>query len=196
MDTLGSFPLLTLVNAHRLSRFFFMNSICTFCNFNKYKDKEAGSSPRLLSAYLTELRTVVGRLHDNNMPRVSSIYFGGGTPSLAPISFFEQVLSLIRDITMVPTNLEVTIEVNPSSLSSALLSALQQLGVNRISLGVQSFNAQYLQMTNRDHTSNGAIESIALARTFFPGKVSCDLMFGMPNQSLTEWRADLNVSAQ
>ena len=159
---------------------------CPYCDFNSHV-RERIDQARFAAALRTELAWEAARLG----PRpLASIFFGGGTPSLmAP----ETVADLIADarclFAPVP-EMEITLEANPTSVEAARLEAFAQAGVNRVSLGVQSLNATDLRLLGRQHSPEQAIAALGIARRIFP-RVSFDLIYARPGQTLAAWRAEL-----
>lgn len=128
-----------------------------------------------------------------NKKEVSSIYFGGGTPSILSISEIKNLLKLIFKNYPVNNDAEITIECNPDDLTENKLTAFKKIGVNRLSIGVQSFNDSDLKFMNRSHDAKKAIESIELSKKIGFKNINVDLIYGLPNQTLTEWKNNLEI---
>jgi len=122
---------------------------------------------------------------------VTSIYFGGGTPSLHPPAHIGHVIETIRCLWPVRDGAEVTLEANPGTVGLYELKKLYASGINRFSLGVQSFSQRKLQQLFRDHDVLQGRESLGLARAAGFGNISMDLIFGIPGETLQEWQNDL-----
>lgn len=122
---------------------------------------------------------------------ISTIYFGGGTPSTLTIEQLERVCSTIYSTYPIAENPEVTIECNPDDLTPEYLERLKELPFNRISMGVQSFNNIQLKSLGRRHTAEGAHLAVANARAAGYNNISIDLMFALPDSTLLEWQHDL-----
>ncbi|MBQ2808083.1 MAG: radical SAM family heme chaperone HemW [Bacteroidaceae bacterium] len=122
---------------------------------------------------------------------ISTIYFGGGTPSTLTIEQLERVCSTIYSTYPIAENPEVTIECNPDDLTPEYLERLKELPFNRISMGVQSFNNIQLKRLGRRHTAEGAHLAVANARAAGYNNISIDLMFALPDSTLLEWQHDL-----
>ena len=122
---------------------------------------------------------------------ISTIYFGGGTPSTLTIEQLERVCSTIYSTYPIAENPEITIECNPDDLTPEYLERLKELPFNRISMGVQSFNNIQLKRLGRRHTAEGAHLAVANARAAGYNNISIDLMFALPGSTLLEWQHDL-----
>ena len=123
---------------------------------------------------------------------LSSLYIGGGTPSLLPLSAIHQLFTAIRSHFTLANNAEVTFEANPDDITPELVDVLLSEGVNRISLGVQSLNEAQLQLLNRRHTASQAISAINLIHRLGMPHISIDLIYGQPRQTIDMWKADLH----
>ena len=156
---------------------------CHYCAFNS---KSGGESER--SAYVDALIREIKRR--GKSARVETIYIGGGTPTTLELNQLEKIICAVAVAFNVDTCAEVTIEANPGTVDAEYLRGLKALGVNRLSLGVQSFNDELLKTLGRVHDSKTAIETVDRATNIF-GNVSVDLMYGLPNQTLEDVRRDL-----
>jgi len=159
---------------------------CPYCDFNSHV-RERIPQAEMLAALRSELAWEAARL----APRqVTSIFFGGGTPSLMdPAS----VATLIDDTARLFTlaeGAEITLEANPTSIEAEKFSAYRAAGVNRVSIGVQSFDPQALKFLGRQHSAEQAIAAIELGRKIFP-RISFDLIYARPEQTEAAWRAEL-----
>ena len=128
--------------------------------------------------------------------KLKSVYIGGGTPSLLPNECFRQIFSCLKDNYSLSPCTELTVEANPGTLSESKIYLLLSLGVNRLSIGVQSFNNEELNILGRIHTSEEALGSIALIRKAGLRNFSIDLIYGIPAQSLNSWRESLSKAAE
>ncbi|KAI9155839.1 hypothetical protein H9P43_008949 [Blastocladiella emersonii ATCC 22665] len=167
---------------------------CAYCAFNVYKVPGAGKARVATEAYVRELRHALTHENGGVKYRVRSVYFGGGTPSLAPLGWFKACLDAILDGRSgheVDPDLEVTVEANPSDVTESLLTGLRALGVNRLSLGIQALDAGALAQFERDHTVDGALRALEQARRVFPGRVTADFIWGRPGQTVTGWTREL-----
>jgi len=164
----------------------FCLSKCPYCDFNSHV-RDRIPQARFAQALRRELAWEAARLGRRPL---GSIFFGGGTPSLmAP----ETVAALIGDVTAAfdpLPDLEITLEANPTSVEAGRLAGFRAAGVNRISLGVQSLEADALGLLGRQHDVAAAIDALTLARKLFP-RVSFDLIYARPGQLIASWRAEL-----
>jgi len=135
--------------------------------------------------YLRALKAEIAQRAGNE--RLSSIYFGGGTPSLLTVDQFSDILAAISNSFTVDETAEITMEANPGTVSEAYLSAIRELGINRLSLGVQSLNDRDLRLLGRGHTAADAKEAVGFARSSGFNNVNIDLVYGLPGQSLPHW---------
>ena len=122
---------------------------------------------------------------------VSSIFFGGGTPSLAPASMFADVLQAIGDSFVLESDAEVSIEANPGASDACRFEGYRRAGINRISIGVQSFDAKELKFLERIHSGDEAIKAFAMAKDAGFDNINLDLMYALPHQSLAQWFTSL-----
>ena len=162
---------------------------CPYCDFNSHV-RDRIDQARFAAALRAELAWEAARLGPR---RLGSIFFGGGTPSLMDPS---TVAALIADAVKVfPAvgDLEVTLEANPTSVEAGRLAAFRDAGVNRVSLGVQALDDEALRMLGRQHDARAAVAALEVARTLFP-RVSFDLIYARPDQSLAAWRAELRLA--
>jgi oxygen-independent coproporphyrinogen-3 oxidase len=160
---------------------------CPYCDFNSHV-RDRIDQTRFAAALRTELAWEAARLGRRPL---GSIFFGGGTPSLmAPQTVADLIADATRLFNPVP-NMEITLEANPTSVEAAALAQFAAAGVNRISLGVQSLNAADLQRLGRQHSAAQAVAALEAARRIFP-RVSFDLIYARPGQTMQAWRAELH----
>ena len=159
---------------------------CPYCDFNSHV-RETLPQAEMLSALKTELAFEAARLGKR---RVGSIFFGGGTPSLMnPESVAELIAQAGRLFELAP-EAEITLEANPTSVEAAKFSAYRAAGVNRVSIGVQSFDEQALRFLGREHSAAQAIAAVQLGASIFP-RISFDLIYALPGQTQAAWREEL-----
>jgi oxygen-independent coproporphyrinogen-3 oxidase len=159
---------------------------CPYCDFNSHV-RERLPQAEMLAALRAELAWEAVRLGPR---RLTSIFFGGGTPSLMePAS----VAALIADATslfVAAQNIEITLEANPTSIEAGKFAELRAAGVNRVSIGVQSFDPEALKFLGRQHSAGQAIAAIELGAKIFP-RISFDLIYARPDQTEAAWRAEV-----
>ncbi|XP_026063284.1 radical S-adenosyl methionine domain-containing protein 1, mitochondrial [Carassius auratus] len=160
---------------------------CSYCNFNKYIPRNQNHA--VMTACLQKETQTLLQL--SQVSRISSVFFGGGTPSLAQPSTIAAVLETVSEHARLSDEAEVTLEVNPTPAGRACLKDFTLAGVNRFSVGIQSLNDDHLRTLGRDHDSQHALWTVSEARTLCPGRVSVDVMFALPGQSVTSWESEL-----
>jgi oxygen-independent coproporphyrinogen III oxidase len=167
----------------------FCKKLCYYCDF--YHIASAGNQDDFFNSLKKE--ATLRKDYAGNEP-VSTIYFGGGTPSVCPVSEIESILEHLHRLFSIDDNSEITIELNPDDVTPEYLKGLSEIGINRVSLGVQSWRDSDLRMLNRRHDSAGA--AYALNETFSAGfeNVTIDLIYGIPGMSLTDWASNLDIS--
>ncbi len=164
----------------------FCVSKCPYCDFNSHVREQvdiAAWQDALLADMAHEAALTPGR-------KLSSIFFGGGTPSLMPPSLVEALIAAAERHWGFTDGIEITLEANPSSVEAANFQDLAQAGVNRVSLGLQSLDDQTLQFLGRAHDVNEGLAALDTAQQAFE-RVSFDLIYARPGQSLEDWRAEL-----
>ncbi len=165
----------------------FCLSKCPYCDFNSHI-RERIPEARFIAALRQELAFEANRL---GRRQVGSIFFGGGTPSLMQP---ESVAALIADARLlfdVAPDAEITLEANPTSIEAGRFRGYAAAGVNRISIGVQSLDEAALKFLGREHSAGQARAAIELARGIFP-RISFDLIYARPEQTLRQWQAELD----
>ncbi|XP_076122609.1 radical S-adenosyl methionine domain-containing protein 1, mitochondrial [Alosa pseudoharengus] len=160
---------------------------CSYCNFNKYISRSVNHSA-MTECLQRETETL---LKLSQVSRITSVFFGGGTPSLAQPATIAAVLERVSQHAQLPEEAEVTLEVNPTPAGTSRLKDFIDAGINRLSIGVQSLNDEDLKLLGRDHSSQHALHTISEARRLCPGRVSVDVMFGRPGQSVASWETEL-----
>jgi oxygen-independent coproporphyrinogen-3 oxidase len=160
---------------------------CPYCDFNSHVRHGAIDQATFLSAYEREIAHAAALAPQRS---VSSIFFGGGTPSLMAPQTVEGILAAIGRAWPLAGDCEITLEANPSSADAGRFAGYRQAGVNRLSLGVQSFDDAELRFLGRLHNAAEAEKAIALARATFP-RISFDLIYARPGQEISAWLAEL-----
>ncbi|MBA5723699.1 radical SAM family heme chaperone HemW [Candidatus Liberibacter sp.] len=161
---------------------------CPYCDFNSHVRRQVIDQDRFVRALLTEMAWM---RELSGSRTVTSIFFGGGTPSLVSPRNISIILEGIGKNWNLPSDTEITIEANPSSTEADRFLGYRKAGVNRVSLGIQSLEDRALRFLGRTHDASEAIEAINLARDIFP-RMSFDLIYARPGQSIDEWDSELN----
>src|SRR5213082_969023 len=165
----------------------FCARICPYCAF--YKDLlDRSQTSRFCEALVREL---VGRDRRARRLRPSTIYFGGGTPTVLNIAQLELLRCGFHEKLDLSELVEWTVEANPGSVSARKAAVLKKFGVNRISLGVQSWDNALLKLLGREHSAQQAEQSFRLLRAAGLSNINIDLMFGLPGQTIEQWRLTL-----
>ena len=167
----------------------FCKKLCSYCDF--YHVISPADNASFINAIINEASL---RQDYTGTETISTIYFGGGTPSILSISELETILNHIYRLFKIDNNCEITIELNPDDISSDYLSGLKKININRISLGIQSWRDSDLKMLNRRH--NSAQAEFALKETFNAGfeNVTIDLIYGIPGMTNSDWISNLDYS--
>ncbi len=165
----------------------FCARICPYCDFNVRKER--GADPAAWSAALTAELAHWAALTPGR--RVTSLYFGGGTPSLAPHSVIATVIDAAAKAWAFADDAEITLEANPAD--AARFAGFRAAGVNRLSLGAQSFDDAALKFLGRDHSGAEARAAIEIALSDFP-RVSADFIYALPGQEISQWTEELRAA--
>ena len=165
----------------------FCLSKCPYCDFNSHVRHGGVDQGRFARAYAAEIAATAARTGPR---RVSTIFFGGGTPSLMAPETVAAVLDAIGRHWIVAPDPEVTLEANPTSVEAARFEAYRAAGINRVSLGVQALDDAVLASLGRTHTAREALDAVAIARRLFP-RYSFDLIYARPGQTPAAWRSEL-----
>ena len=161
---------------------------CGYCNFALVAGRD-----RLIEPYLDAIEAEVQKLPE--VYQLDTLFFGGGTPSHLSAVQMKRLGLILSHRFRLSADAEVTAECNPADITIESLDALQELGVNRISLGVQSFNDDKLKILQRDHSSEIAKAGFRLAMDRFKN-VSMDLIFAAPGETLQDWEIDLDAAIE
>ena len=170
----------------------FCRSKCPYCDFNSYCNLNI-EEEELIKAYLNEIEYYKDIIKDKI---IDTIYFGGGTPSLMSEKLLSNIMNKINSLYKINQNCEISLESNPNSINYEKLKSFKDIGINRLSIGVQSLIDRDLKFLGRIHNRNEAIEAINTAQKIFNDKYSIDLIYGRPNQNLNEWKEELNEAIQ
>jgi len=165
----------------------FCEAKCPYCDFNSHVSRVIDQAA-WKAAYLSELDRYAVETPGRT---VTSVFFGGGTPSLMNPDTVADVIAKIRSLWPVANDLEITLEANPGSVEAGRFKAYRDGGVSRISMGIQALNDPDLKRLGRIHTVDEALAAFDTARNTFE-RVSFDLIYARQNQSLKDWEAELN----
>jgi len=169
----------------------FCRKRCHYCDF--FKSTDFSQKVRLLEGLNKEL---VIRASELASDEINTIYLGGGTPSVLLIDELKELLSTIFQNYQVSPEVEITMEANPDDLSQAILTAIREIGFNRLSMGVQSFSEADLKLMNRRHGVMQAIQSVKWAKKAGFSNISIDLIYGLPNQNMEEWERNVRIAVE
>ena len=161
---------------------------CSYCDFH-FSTRFSAYREEMILSIAKEIKQ---RREEALMP-LSSIYFGGGTPSLLTIEEASLLLKTIKEHYQCNKNIEVTLEVNPEDVSKEKLISWLNLGINRLSIGLQSFKKEDLKWMNRGHTDKDALSCVSFAREVGFTNISVDLMYGLPGLSQKEWQSHIDL---
>ncbi len=166
----------------------YCSRICPYCDFNVVRDRGQASQRTLYEAVLTDLRSQAKKL---GARRLASVFFGGGTPSLMPPEWVESLVAEAKALfDPYADEIEITLEANPTDTEINRYQAFRAAGVTRLSLGVQSLDDKALGFLGRNHSAADAVRGIETAQQVF-GRVSLDLIYARPGQSVAGWRDEL-----
>jgi putative oxygen-independent coproporphyrinogen III oxidase len=177
---------------------------CPYCDFNSHEvRREARTIPLIpvqsaggfdeaqyIDALIADLDHTLPKVWGR---RIHTIFFGGGTPSLFSAKGIDDILNAVRARLVVDANAEITMEANPGTFEAEKFKGYRDAGVNRLSIGIQSFNAKHLTALGRVHNDDEAKRAIAIAQTHFDN-INLDLMFALPNQTLDECAEDVETA--
>ena len=157
---------------------------CTYCDFNAYAGMRSLYEPyaRAVKSQISGFKSRISNA------RAETIYFGGGTPSLLPLPLLAEIVRACCESFDVPSEAEVSLEANPGTVDANYLEGLRSLGVNRLSLGVQSAHQSELDFFKRGHSFADTVESIQLARAAGFDNLNVDLIYGLPQQTMALWQ--------
>ena len=170
----------------------FCKSRCIYCGF--YSTTSLELRQRYVEAICREME-----IRNERSEIIDTVYLGGGTPSQLTIEQLRQLFIYINKVYPLTPNIspltpEITIEVNPDDVTIEFAVALKQLPINRVSMGIQTFNDQRLQFLHRRHTAQQAITAVDTLRQAGFQNISIDLMYGFPGEALSDWEADIDAA--
>ncbi len=155
---------------------------CPYCDFNSHENKQNLQEDVYVDALIADLEQATPLVWGR---KIHSVFFGGGTPSLFSAAAIDKILSHVRMLTPLEYGAEITLEANPGTVDAANFVGYKAAGVNRLSIGIQSFDNRYLSALGRIHNENEAMKAAELALTTFDS-VNLDVMYALPNQTLED----------
>jgi len=167
----------------------FCKTLCSYCDF--YRVIESDAKADCIDAIVKEISLKKDYLEEEN---ISTIYIGGGTPSILSVNETETIINQIYKQFAVDKNCEITIEANPDDIDFEYLSGLKKLNVNRISLGIQSWRDADLKLMNRRHNSKQADEALKNVIKAGFENLSVDLIYGLPKMTVKDWESNLDIT--
>jgi putative oxygen-independent coproporphyrinogen III oxidase len=161
---------------------------CPYCDFNSHTIKGDLPEEEYLQALLNDLEQDLPRVWGR---RVQSIFIGGGTPSVLSADFYDRLFSALRALLMINANAEITMEANPGTTDYARFRGFRDAGINRLSMGVQSFDDWHLKALGRIHSAEEVLKAFEAARQAEFTNINLDLMFGLPAQTVQQGLSDI-----
>jgi oxygen-independent coproporphyrinogen-3 oxidase len=165
---------------------------CPYCDFNSHAVKSGIPETAYIDRLLEDLQADLSLL--TSAAKIQSIFMGGGTPSLFSPNSLAYLLNGIKQQIELAADCEITLEANPGTFESAKFKAFRELGINRLSIGIQSFNDSHLQKLGRVHNATEAIKAVNIAQQAGFDNLNLDLMFGLPEQTQAEALADVQTA--
>ena len=168
----------------------FCLSKCPYCDFNSHVRHAGVDEPRFVRAFASEIAATAARAPDRT---VSTIFFGGGTPSLMQPATVEAILDAIARHWSIACDVEVTLEANPTSVEAGRFRGYRLAGINRVSIGLQALDDNALRALGRLHSVREALDAVAVARSIFD-RYSFDLIYARPGQTAEAWASELKCA--
>jgi oxygen-independent coproporphyrinogen-3 oxidase len=165
---------------------------CPYCDFNSHEARGAFPEKEYVAALVRDLEMALPLIWGR---KVYSVFFGGGTPSLLSGAGIAEILRQVRLLLPLDLNAEITLEANPGTLEASKFAQFKDAGVNRLSLGIQSFNDEHLQALGRIHSADEARRAIEIAQQHFDN-INLDLMYALPKQTLDQALQDVQTALQ
>jgi oxygen-independent coproporphyrinogen III oxidase len=166
----------------------FCESKCGYCDFYSITDSKYQKD--FLLCLEKEINIYANQY--NNKNNFDTIYIGGGTPSVLPSEQISHIINLLKKNFKITNDVEITVEINPGTVNKSKLQEIKNAGVNRLSIGVQSFNAVELKFLERIHDVNESLESVKLAKEVGFNNLSIDLIYALPGQTIKNWKSSLD----
>lgn len=165
---------------------------CPYCDFNSHEARDTLPEQEYVAALTRDLELALPQIWGR---KVYTVFIGGGTPSLFSVHAMEQILATVRMLLPLDHGAEITLEANPGTVETDKFSGFRKAGINRLSLGIQSFNDIHLRSLGRIHDASGAKRAIELARQHFDN-INLDLMYGLPQQTQEEAMQDIRTALE
>lgn len=169
----------------------FCKQKCNYCDF--YISVSKRYKKQFADAIVAE--AIMRKSYLNNSD-IDTVYFGGGTPSLLSITDIDKILNALGRIYNIKDNAEITLEANPDDLNGSYLLALRKLGINRLSVGIQSFDERMLLLLNRSHTAKSALHCVEKAQKTGFDNITIDLIYGLPDMTIEKWKNTIESALQ
>ena len=167
----------------------FCKSKCNYCDFNSFAKKDD-----CIDNYINAVKQEIEEYAKNNKDiLVKTIYIGGGTPSYIKEKYMEELIETIKQNLEIVSNAEITIEANPGTVNKRKLECYYKIGINRLSIGLQSVNDKLLKLLGRIHDFEDFLETVRLANTVGFSNINAYCMIGLPNQNIYDVEETLNV---
>jgi oxygen-independent coproporphyrinogen-3 oxidase len=163
---------------------------CPYCDFNSHESKEAIPEQAYLDALRADLEQSLPLIWGR---KIHTVFIGGGTPSLISAAGLDRLMSDLRTLLPLDLDAEITMEANPGTFEAEKFKAFRASGINRLSIGIQSFNSRHLQALGRIHDAQEAIRAVEIAQANFDN-FNLDLMYALPGQTLAEAQADIDMA--
>ena len=164
---------------------------CPYCDFNSHEARNDIPEERYLDALIRDLENELPNIWGRS---IESVFIGGGTPSLFSAEGIDKLLRSLRERLNIRPNIEITMEANPGTFEQERFSAYRQAGINRLSIGIQSYNDNHLKALGRVHGSSEALKATEIVQKAGFGNFNLDLMFGLPKQTVGEALSDLKTA--
>ncbi|CDZ76727.1 Oxygen-independent coproporphyrinogen-III oxidase 1 [Legionella massiliensis] len=164
---------------------------CPYCDFNSHKSPDNLPEENYVSALIADFKADLAQF---SVREINTIFIGGGTPSLFSAQAYESLFAQLQKLVPFTSDIEITLEANPGTIEQQRFNDYRQLGINRLSLGIQSFNANHLKALGRIHDDKQAHKAIETARRAGFDNINIDIMHSLPEQSIEQGLEDLNTA--
>ena len=174
----------------------FCKSRCKYCDF--FSTTHLKKQSLYVQALLEEIKLIGKQTREQTIEPISTIYIGGGTPSTLDNTFLESIIACCLEVFAIDKDsaIEMTMEANPGDITAERAQAWRSMGINRLSIGIQSFDDGLLQLIGRRHTAAQARQAVATAQTAGFDNISIDLMYALPSQTIEQWKYDVAEALQ